>query len=52
MIIINRMFKVNSPRIDVDTIVNENMSLMKEIRAKRIKFYKYSNQAEAHLSRN
>jgi hypothetical protein len=52
MIVLNRMSKMKTHKVDVDTVINENMSLMKEIRAKRIRFYKFSHQAETYLTRN
>lgn len=36
--------------IDIDSVIEENLSLMKEIRANRMRFYKFHRIASDHLS--
>lgn len=36
-------------KANIDMIIEENMAMMKEIRAKRISFYKHYKKAESSL---
>lgn len=50
-----RAFNINNtshPSVNVDLLMEENLQLMKEIRAKRIKFYKFNRIANNYLSPN
>lgn len=46
---LNGIFNVHPKRVEIDSVIEENMSLMKEIRMNRMKFYKFYRQAQAYF---
>jgi|GEM_PF-5785545 hypothetical protein len=36
-------------KVNIDMVIEENMAMMKEIRAKRINFYRHYKRAESYL---
>ena len=48
MVRLKGKFNHHPKRVDIDLVIEENMSLMKEIRMKRMRFYKFYKKAQSY----
>ena len=49
MVRLKGIFNLHPKRVEIDSVIEENMSLMKEIRINRMKFYKFYKKAQAYV---